>query len=73
MNGLSKISFCLTEEESKTVDAARQRLAVKGVFKNQSEVIRAAIRMLSSTTDTDLVSSAEEILQLKPGRKRIGR
>lgn len=64
-----KISFCLTEEELRAIDAARQRLAINGILRNRSEVIRAAILMLLSKTDAELAAEASVVTQLKPGRK----
>lgn len=69
MSALPKLSFCLTEEEAKFVDDARTRLGKKGVLRNRSEVIRAAIACLHQLDDDALAVAAEGTSQLKPGRR----
>ena len=68
----SKICFCLTEEEEGFIEAARTRMAADGIFRNQSEVIRAAVRMLNSMPQPQLIEAAEGIRRLVPGRRPTG-
>lgn len=72
MQTLPKLSFCLTEEEARTVDEARKRLGKHGVLRNRSEVIRVAIACLQQLDDEALQVAAERTPQLRPGRKRKG-
>jgi Arc/MetJ-type ribon-helix-helix transcriptional regulator len=69
MRALPKLSFCLTAEEAAVVDEARMRLAQRGVLRNRSEVIRAAITRLEQLEDADLQAAAEKTVKLKPGRR----
>lgn len=70
MRALPKLSFCLTAEEAEAVDEARKRLGKRGVLRNRSEVIRAAITCLKQLDDQALQAAAEKTQQLKPGRRR---
>jgi len=70
MSTLPKLSFCLTEDEAKSVDDARARLGRQGVLRNRSEVIRAAIACLQQLDDEALLAVAKGTSQLKPGRRR---
>lgn len=54
-------------DESSALEAARRRLATLGVLCNKSETIRAAIGVLSSASDVDLLGAASAIAKLKPG------
>lgn len=66
---LPKLSFCLTAEEAAAVDEARKRLARRGVLRNRSEVIRAAITCLEQLEDAELQAAAEKTVKFKPGRR----
>jgi Arc/MetJ-type ribon-helix-helix transcriptional regulator len=70
VNSLQKICFCLTPEESDVVEEARQRLGKKGVLRNRSEVIRAAINYLEQLSDDELAAAAKKTQQMKPGRSK---
>lgn len=70
METTPKLSFCLTDQEAKAIEQARQRLGRHGILRNRSEVIRAAIGRLRDLTDEELVAAAEKPAQLRPGRRK---
>jgi len=69
MRSSPKISFCLTDDELQLVDDARIRVAASGVLKNRSEIIRAAIGVLRTLAQDELVAAVASIDRLVPGRK----
>ncbi|GLQ91971.1 hypothetical protein GCM10007901_09220 [Dyella acidisoli] len=69
MEQLPRLSFCLTDQEIKAIENARQRLGRQGVLRNRSEVIRAAIAQLEHLSDDDLLAASNRPTYLKPGRK----
>lgn len=64
-----KISFCLTEDELRSIDDARQRVAALGFLQNRSEIIRTAIAVLNAMPAEDVVHVINEVPRLMPGRR----
>jgi hypothetical protein len=69
VNVLSKISFCLTDEDLQTVEETRRRIAMGGRNSNRSEILRAAIAQLSRLSDTELLDAVALMPRLPPGRR----
>lgn len=65
----SKQSFCLTPQEQEALLRAQQRLAAKGMVRNQSDVIRCAIGQLDRLDDEALKAAAAATPRMKPGRR----
>lgn len=66
VNVLSKISFCLTDEDLQTVEETRRRIAMGGRNSNRSEILRAAIAQLSRLSDTELLDAVALMPRLPP-------
>lgn len=69
VEGLPKISFCLTQDELDIVADVQRRLAVAGRHINRSEVLRVAIAHLGQITDEELLQAGTKLTRLVPGRK----
>jgi hypothetical protein len=69
VDGLPKISFCLTQDELDIVAEVQRRLAVGGRNSNRSEVLRIAIAQLGRITDQELLEAGTQMTRLAPGRK----
>lgn len=69
MEGLPKISFCLTQNELDIVADVQRRLAMAGRLSNRSEVLRLAIAHLGQITDQELLGVGTQLPRLVPGRR----
>ena len=69
MPKVPKQSFCLMPQEQDALLRAQQRLAVRGIVRNQSEVIRCAIGQLDRLDDEALEAAVAATPRKKPGRR----
>lgn len=65
-------AFSMQEADARLIESLRVRCAKQGTLLNQSEVIRAGLRMLSAMSDAELGKSAASIERLTSQNRRKG-
>lgn len=61
--------FSMPREEQTVIDDLAARAAREGRRPNKSEIIRAALKYLASSSSEQLVTALDQVQRVKPGRK----